>query len=503
MNDKFEKLKTLLAEVRDVERALAVLWWDRQTQMPPGGAEDRSNQIATISKIHHAKFTSDEIGRLLADLSSEMADMDPDSDEARIIQVTKSDYDRECKLPEKLVEEVSRASTAGLEAWHHAKAEKNFSKFAPFLQRNAGLTREVASAYGYEDRPYDAFLDIAEPGITTTQLETLFSELKDAIIPMVKEIAAKQDAVDDSFLHRQFNEAEQLKVSLEIAERYGYDLNRGRLDKTAHPFATSFGLGDVRITTRVYPNFLNACLFATLHESGHAMYEQGISPALAATPLGQGASGGLHESQSRLWENLVGRSRPFQNYLFPRLQDTFPKQLGNVDIEAFYRAINKVHPSLIRVEADEVTYNLHIMLRFELENEMLEDRVDISKMDQIWHERMERYLGVVPEDDSVGVLQDIHWSSAGIYIFPSYALGNIIGAQLFKQAHKDMPNLNDQISRGEFADLLGWLRTNLYQHGRKFTPNELLERITGKPVGTSAWIDYARGKFTELYGLGK
>lgn len=501
MNEKYERLKTLLAEVRDIERALAVLWWDRQTHMPPGGGEERSNQVATISKIHHAKFTSDEIGKLLHELSSQTTDMDPDSDEARIIKVTKHDYEMECKLPEKLVEETSRASSAGLEAWHKAKAAKSFSMFAPFLQRNAELTREVAAAYGYEDRPYDAFLNIAEPGITTAQLETIFSELREAIVPMVRDIASKQEAVDDSCLHQQFEEEKQLQVSLSIAEKYGYDLNRGRLDKTAHPFATSFGLGDVRITTRVYPNFLNACLFATLHESGHAMYEQGISPTLSRTPLGHGASGGMHESQSRLWENLVGRSRPFQDYLFPRLQETFPQQLGSVDIETFYRAINKVHPSLIRVEADEVTYNLHIMLRFELETEMLEDRVDISKMDQVWHERMERYLGIVPEDDSVGVLQDIHWSAAGFYAFPSYTLGNIIGAQLFKQAHINLPNLNEQISKGEFADLFNWLNTNLYQHGRKFTPNELSQRITGEPVGTSAWIEYARGKFTELYGL--
>ncbi|HUP27695.1 MAG TPA: carboxypeptidase M32 [Chloroflexia bacterium] len=501
MNDKYERLMTLLAEVRDIERALALLWWDRQALMPPGGAEERSNQIATISKIYHTKFTSDEIGRLLNDLSSEMADLDPDSDEARIIKVTRHDFDMECKLPERLVEETARASSAGLEAWQKARAAKSFAMFAPYLQRNAELTREAANAYGYEDRPYDAFLGIVEPGITTAQLETIFSELKEAIVPMVREVAARQDKTDDSCLHQPFDEHKQMDISLKIAQQYGYDLNRGRLDKSPHPFATSFGVGDVRITTRVYPNFLNACLFATLHESGHAMYEQGISPALSRTPLGQGASGGVHESQSRLWENLVGRSRPFQNYLFPRLQETFPEQLGNVDIEAFYRAVNKVHPSLIRVEADEVTYNLHILLRFELENEMLEDRVDISKMDQIWRERIERYLGIVPEDDAVGVLQDIHWSSAGMYIFPSYTLGNVIGAQLFKQARKDMPDLNEQISRGEFADLLGWLRTNVYQHGRKFTPNELVQRITGQPVGTAAWIEYARGKFSELYGL--
>lgn len=501
MSEKFDKLKTTLSELSDIGRAIAVLYWDRETHMPPGGAEERANQLATLTKILHAKFTSDEVGRLLHDLSSEQAGMDPDSDEVRIVQVTQRDYDAECKLPEKLVEEVSRASSDGLTSWHHAKMASDFAMFAPSLKRNAEATREVAQALGYEDRPYDAFLNLYEPGITTVQLEGIFSDLKEAIVPLVHQISDKQDMVDDSCLHQYFDPDEQMRFSLQIAEAFGYDTKRGRLDTTAHPFATSFGTGDVRITTRVYPNFLSACLFAVMHESGHAMYEQGISPSLNGTPLSQGTSGGLHESQSRLWENLVGRSRPMQDYLFPRLQKTFPSQLGEMNIETFYRAINKVHPSLIRVEADEVTYNLHILLRFELENEMLEDRVDIMKLDEIWNERIEQYLGITPPDAAQGVLQDIHWSSAGAYIFPSYTLGNIIGAQLFRQAHKEMPDLDDQISRGEFANLLRWLQTNIYQYGRKFTPGELVERITGEPVGTSAWVDYVRNKFSAIYSL--
>jgi carboxypeptidase Taq len=359
----------------------------------------------------------------------------------------------------------------------------------------------VAAAYGYADRPYDAYVDGFEPGMTTTQLEGIFSELKTAIVPLVREIAARQDAVDDSCLYGQFDPETQKRFGLEIAQRYGYDVTRGGLALTAHPFCMPMGPGDVRITTRIRTDVLDEALLSTLHESGHAMYEQGISTALAGTPLYGGASAGVHESQSRLWENLIGRSRPFQDYLFPRLQETFPAQLGSVDIETFYRAINKVQPSLIRTAADEVTYNLHIMLRFELENEMLENRVDIGKLDEIWNDRMEQYLGVRPSNDAEGVLQDIHWAEAAGYLFPGYTLGNLIGAQIFRQARKDLPNLDEQTSRGEFRDLLGWLQASIYQHGRKFTSNELMQRVTGEPVGTDAWVQYAQGKFSAIYGL--
>ena len=501
MTKKYEQLKTVLAEVTSLEYAVRLLSWDRETYMPPGGAASRGDQLALLTNLYHNRLTSDELGRLLDDAAAEMAGADPDSDEARIVSVTRRDYELERKLSEKLVEEVTRASSEGLMAWHAAKEAKDFLMFAPYLKRNAELSREVAAAYGYDDRPYDAFVNIFEPGMTTTQIETLFTELKAALVPLVRDISARQETVDDSCLHQNYDVDTQLRFGLEIAQRYGYDLQRGGISKSAHPFCMPMGSSDVRITTRISPDLLDEGLLSTLHESGHAMYEQGISPSLAGTPLCQGTSAGVHESQSRLWENLVGRSRPFQNYLFPRLQQTYPQQLGSVDIETFYRAINKVKPSLIRTAADEVTYGLHIMLRFELENEMLEDRVDISHLNDVWSDRMEQYLGLRPSNDAEGVLQDIHWSGAGMYSFPGYALGNLIGAQIFEQAHKELPNLNDQISRGEFTVLLEWLKTHIYRHGRKFNANELMERITGQPVGTRAWVNYAQTKFSAIYGL--
>jgi carboxypeptidase Taq len=499
--EKYTQLRAKLAEITSLENTVRLLSWDRETYMPPGGAAGRSDQLALLNGLHHDRLTSDDLGSLLEDLSAGMDGVNPDGDEARIVKVMKRDFDRERRLPKELVEEVSRAGSDGLTAWHKAREAKDFSLFAPSLARNAALNRQLADAYGYADRPYDAFVDGFEPGMTTAQLDTIFSELKAAIVPLVREIARRQDMVDDSCLSGDFDSDTQQRFGLEIAERYGYDVERGGLALTAHPFCMPMGPGDVRITTRVAPDRLDECLLSTLHESGHGMYEQGISAALASTPVGHGASAGVHESQSRLWENLVGRSRPFQDYLFPRLQQTFPDQLGSVDIETFYRAINKVQPSLIRTAADEVTYNLHIMLRFELENEMLEDRVDINNLDKIWNERMQQYLGVIPQNDAEGVLQDIHWSIAGNYGFPGYTLGNLIGAQVFRAARKTLPDLDGQISRGEFAGLLAWLQTNIYQHGRKFTSNELMQRITGEPVGTQAWIDYVQGKFSAIYGL--
>ena len=499
--EKLTKLKGLLAEANYMDRAVRVLAWDRETYLPEGGAESRANQLATLARMLHAASTSDEIGRLLEDLTSEESDLDPDSDEARLLLVEKRDYEMARKLPAELVEEVSRAGSEGLVAWHHAKEAKDYSLFVDALKRNAEVNRRVADAYGYADRPYDAFVQIFESGMTTAQLDTIFSELKEAIVPLVREIASRKDAVDDSCLKQYYDEEKQLRFGLEIAERFGYDLKRGRLDQSAHPFTMPVAVGDVRITTRILPNQLDDGLLSTLHEAGHAMYEQGVDPAFEGTPLSGGTSAGVHESQSRLWENLVGRSRPFQDFLFPRLQSTFPDQLGKLDVEAFYRAINKVQPSLVRTAADEVTYNLHIMLRYELENEMLEDKVDIGKLDTIWKERMEQYLGVVPQDDAEGVLQDIHWSTPGEYVFPGYTLGNMIGAQLFRRIRAEIPDLDGQMASGEFGQLLEWLRSNVYHHGRKFTSNELMQRITGEPVGTAAWIAYARDKFSAIYGI--
>jgi carboxypeptidase Taq len=502
MSEKLGRLKSMLDEVADFDRVLALLSWDREALMPPGGNAARAGQMGLLARLQHERATSSEMGQLLEDLSGPESNLNPESHEGRLVKVAKRDYDQRCKLPESLVIEITDATSAAIPAWRSAREASDFQMFKPFLERNVELNRARAEALGYEGRMYDPLLDLNEPELTTAQLEEIFGELRQAIVPLVRDIAAKGDVIDDSCLRQHYDPDTQMRFSLEVAKQLGYDTTKGRLDLSPHPFCTCFGFGDVRITTRVWPDFLNACLYSVMHEAGHAMYEQGASPDLFGVSAFNGASAGVHESQSRLWENLVGRSRAFQHYLFPRLQETYPSQLGSVTEEGFYRAINKVQPSFIRVEADEVTYNLHIMVRFELENALLERRLEVADLEDAWNEKFNEYLGITPPNAAEGVLQDIHWAGANSFgTFPSYTLGNIIGAQLFAQAHKEMPDLDDQLSRGECSNLLHWLQEKVYRHGRKYTPNELTQRITGQPVGTGAWIEYARGKYGALYGL--
>jgi carboxypeptidase Taq len=335
----------------------------------------------------------------------------------------------------------------------------------------------------------------------TGQVAAIFDNLKKELVPLARAISERADTVDDSVLHKSYDEQKQLDFGLEIIRDFGFDFTRGRQDKSVHPFTTSFSTGDVRLTTRVDSNYLPTALFGTLHECGHGLYEQGISPALERTSLDDGASLGIHESQSRLWENLVGRSRGFWLHHFPRLQATFPDQLAGVDVEAFYRAVNHVEPSLIRVEADEVTYNLHIMLRFELENEMLEGKVKLADLPEAWNAKIKTYLGLTPPNDVLGVLQDIHWSGGMLGYFPTYSLGNLISVQLFDKAQADIPSLHDQIAAGQFDELLGWLRQNVHQHGRKYTPAELVKRVTGDDLTAANYITYIKTKFSDIYGL--
>jgi carboxypeptidase Taq len=501
MQEKMAQLREILGEVSDLGRAAAVLSWDQETYMPRGGVRARAEQLATLRRLAHIRFTAPDTGALLDDLAEATASDDPASDDASLIRVTKRDYDRSCKLTPALVAQISRAAAMARPAWIEARAKSDFALFAPHLESNIELNRQVADALGYEEHPYDALLERSEPGMTAAQLRALFADLRATIVPLARAVAEKSAAVDDACLHREYDEQAQLDFGLRVVQQYGYDMERGREDLTAHPFCTSFSPTDVRITTRVNRTFLPMALFGTMHESGHGMYEQGVNPALDRTPLCRGASPGVHESQSRLWENLVGRSRPFWEHWFPKLQATFPEQLRGVEVDTFHRAVNKVTPSLIRVEADEVTYNLHILVRFELELAMLEGKLKVADLPAAWNARTQEYLGITPPNDTLGVLQDIHWSGVSFAGFPGYTLGNVIGAQLFAQARKDLPDLDSQIAAGEFGPLHEWLRVNLYQHGRKFTPNELLERITGEPLTTGPWIAYVRQKFGDLYGV--
>jgi len=501
MSESLERLKTILAEVTDLNRAAALLEWDQETYMPPGGVTPRSEQMSTLMRLSHVRFTSDEVGRLLSTLEDETSGQPFDSYEASLVRVTRRDYDKDRKLPAELISEIVRAGSAAQPVWQKARREANFKLFAPVLEKNVELNRRLADALGYEDRPYDALIDRYEPGMTTDELESIFAELKKAIVPLVADIARHADAVDDSVLFRGFEPAVQVKYALDLVTKLGYDLQRGRQDISTHPFSTSFGPGDVRITTRVSRGFFNECLFGSIHESGHAMYNQGIGDDLDRTPLWDGASPGVHESQSRLWENLVGRSRPFWKHFFPSLRSAFPEPLKGVDDEAFFKAVNRSYPSLIRVEADEVTYNMHVLLRFELENELLEGKLKVNDLPEAWNHRVSAYLGINVPNDREGVLQDIHWSSVSFGIFPGYTLGNMIGAQLMEKVRADIRDLDAQFEAGQFAPLLGWLHRNVHRHGRKFTPNELLERATGKPLTAAPWIAYVRQKFGALYGI--
>jgi carboxypeptidase Taq len=496
-----QELKTRLAEISDLRHVSALIDWDQQTYMPPGGSAARAEQSSTLQKLIHETFIADETGRLLDAAASEVASFDPDSDEARLVTVTRRDYAKARRVPAELVAELARVAAQATDVWAQARAQSNWQPFSPYLQKIVELNRRMADALGYTDRMYDALLDQYEPDMKTAEVAAVFAALKPELITLVKDISAKADAVSAEVLHREYDEQKQWDFGLEIIKRFGFDFDRGRQDRSVHPFTTSFSIDDVRITTRVDRNFLSPALFGTLHETGHALYEQGLSQTLERTPLADGASLGMHESQSRLWENLVGRSRPFWRFFFPKLKEVFPAQLADQDVESFYRAANQVSPSFIRVEADEVTYGLHIMLRFEIENDMLEGRLKIDEVPEAWNAKLQESLGITPPTTKDGALQDIHWSFGSIGYFPTYQLGNLISLQLWDKINADIPDLSDQIERGEFAELLRWLRVNLHQHGRKFTSNELLQRLTGGGLNPAPYLNYLKTKYREIYGL--
>jgi len=499
MKEKLEELKKRFAVVNDLQRAAAVLGWDQQTYMPPRGASARAEQLATLQKLAHEHFIADENGALLNDLAASAAQLPYDSDDTSLIRVTKRDYDQAKRVPPALVEEMARVASLAFEAWHQARAESNFKLFQPHLEKNVALRIQLANYLGYTDRIYDALLDQYEPQMTTAQVEAIFAPLKKEIVALVRKIAHKADAVDAAVLHREYAEQTQWDFGVQVIKRIGFDFERARQDKSAHPFTTSFALDDVRITTRLSKNFLPSALFGTIHETGHALYDLGGRAELDRTPLAGGASLGAHESQSRLWENVVGRSRGFWQFWFPRLRETFPAQLADQTAESFYRAVNKIAPSFIRVEADEVTYGLHIMLRFEMENALVEGRLQVADVPEAWNAKMKEYLGIVPPDDARGCLQDVHWSYGDLGYFATYLLGSMFAVQLYDKATRDVPAIPEQIARGEFGALLGWLRQNVHTHGRKFTLDELARRVTGEPLQSRSYVAYLKKKFGEIY----
>jgi carboxypeptidase Taq len=494
------RLREALGEIADLERAVEVLHWDQETNMPPGGVADRANQTATLSRLAHERFTGDGVGRLLEAAEAEVAGLPYESDEASLVRVTRRERDRETRVPAELVAEMAHAAAHALPVWRQARAASDWASFTPAMERTVQLFERKTEALGYRERPFDALIEAGEPGLTTNRVEALFAEIREAIAPLVADIAAHADRVDGSLLDRPCDERRQLAFSLDTIVRLGYDLERGRQDLSTHPFCTAFGPGDVRVTTRTGATLGESCLYSSIHEAGHALYDQGVPRALDRTPLWGGASSGVHESQSRLWENLVGRSRPFAEWLAPRLRAEFPDSLGDLEPEPFWRAINRVRPSYIRVDADEVTYNLHIVLRFQLENELLEGRLRVKDVPEAWAALLRDLLGLERPVDRLGPLQDIHWTDS-LGDFVGYTLGNLIGAQLMEAARRDLPDLDAAIAAGEFAPLLAWMRDRVHRHGRKLTPDELVERATGSPISAGPWIAYVREKFAGLYGL--
>lgn len=500
MQEKLKRLKEILGVVADLNGAAALLGWDQQTNMPPGGVVNRGNQLSTLSSLSHSKFVSDEMGELLEELKPYGETLDPENDDACLIEVTDREYQKSVKVPSEYVAEWSKITTIAHGAWEEARANDDFSHFQPHLEKIVEMRRQYADFFQPYEHVYDPLLDDFEPGMTTAEVQEIFTSLRPKQVELIQAISEKPQ-VDDSFLHLNYDEKGQWEFGEAAITKYGYDWNRGRQDKAAHPFTTHFGLGDVRITTRVDENFLNTALFGTLHEAGHAIYEQGVAQELDRTPLGSGASLAVHESQSRMYENLLGRSYDFWVHFYPTLQEKFTTQLGNVDLDTFYKGINKVEPSLIRVESDEATYNLHIMLRLELEIALMEGELAVSDLPEAWNARMRDYLGVTPPNDADGVLQDVHWSAGILGYFPTYALGNLISNQLWEKINQDIPGLSGQIQAGNFGELLAWLRENVHRHGAKYKPQYLVKKIVGTTISPEPYLKYLNEKFGAIYGL--
>jgi carboxypeptidase Taq len=501
VNNDVQELRQRLASLEDLRYSAQLLGWDQQTMMPPRGGPVRAESLATLERITHDMFVSAETGRLLDAAAGELNGSSADSDEACLVRVTRRRWEKARRVPTELAADLARSASIGQEAWVQARMHSDWGQFAPFLTRNLELARRYVDCFDTFDCPYDALLDDFEPGMKTVEVAALFSELKRELVPVIAMLRAHQDDVDDSCLHGTFAIDKQRALVDEVVALMGFNRESWRIDDAVHPFAAGFGSGDVRITTRWDQSFFASGLYGAMHECGHGLYEAGIADSLQRTPVGHGESLGLHESQSRLWENMVGRGRPFSRVLAPRLAAVFGDSLSALDPDVLYRAVNKIKPSYIRVEADEATYGLHIVLRFELEQELIEGRLAVGDLPEAWNERFKEYLGLEVMNDSDGVLQDVHWSAGLMGYFPTYALGNLIAGQLWERAHGAMPDLDQQIAAGELLPLREWLREHVHRHGAKYPTGELLQRVVGGPISVAPFVSYLKDKLGDVYGV--
>lgn len=501
-DELYSELVRLLREAALLSSCGSVLSWDEQTYMPKKGSAHRAEQLGLLAGLSHERATAPRIGELLSELERHSDLGEPDSDQVVNVREARRAYDRKTKLPRRLVEELSRTTTLSQQAWIQAREDDSFESFFPWLEKIVNLKREEAQVVGYGNGvPYDALLDDYEPGMTAAEIERVFSPLRDELVKLVSSIQHSSQRPNIEILTRHFPKTPQIVISEAAAKAIGFDFEAGRIDESAHPFCSEFGPGDCRLTTRYSDHHFNSAFFGVLHESGHGIYEQGLTAENFGLGVGQPASLGIHESQSRLWENFVGRSRSFWNYLYSTVKTAFPKALGDVSIEDFYFAINDVRPSLIRVEADEVTYNLHIMLRFEIEQSLISGALKPVDVPAAWNEKVMKYLGLSVPTDSNGCLQDIHWSAGLMGYFPTYALGNMYAAQFFAAAGRELGDLNQQFSQGQFKPLKQWLNEKIHRHGRRYPAKRLVEVVTGQSLSYQPLISHLRAKYSELYGF--
>ena len=494
MESALQELKQRLAEVTDLERALSVLGWDMSVWMPPGGVEARGHQLAAVETLAHERFVDERVGELLTELEPYAESLPHDADDACLIRVARRDWDKARRIPTSLKAEFARVGAESYEVWVRAREASDFPLFQPLLERMLDLRLQLIECFAPYDDPYDVALDDYEPGMKTTEVEAVLDVLEPALVSFVAEHATDDE---DPFMSGPFDVEAQKRISLDVIQRFGASLDEFRLDTTIHPFATKSGQQDIRLTTRYSESDLHS-LFSAMHEVGHGLYEHGISPSLDRTPLCDGVSSTLHESQSRLWENLVGRSLPFWHWLYPTMQEAFPKALGAVPVADFHRAVNRVSRSFIRVDSDETTYGLHIILRFGLERRLLSGELAVRDLPDAWNTRFEELMGIPVPDDRSGVLQDVHWSDGSFGYFPTYQLGNVVAVQIWEKVAEAIPDLEEQIGRGEFSELHTWLLEHLYTLGRKFTPAETLQRVAGGPIDPQPYLRYLRAKAAGL-----
>ncbi|MBA3016659.1 MAG: carboxypeptidase M32 [Proteobacteria bacterium] len=500
-NPLFHELKKHLSEIKSIEAVMMLLVWDQQVYLPNGGAVARSRQLAVQAQLAHEKLTAPIIGKLLDDLQSYQINLPYDSDEAGLLRVTRRLYEKAVKVPPAFKARLSAHLSKSYQVWTLARPANDFAAVQPYLEKTLSLSREYAHFFPDYALIADPLIDFKDTGMTVAAIRPFFAELRRQLVPMIKDIR-EQPLPDNSCLYRTFPTAAQLSFVREVIKNIGFDFERGRQDLSPHPFESLISIGDVRMTTRVQENDLSQTFLDTLHEMGHALYDQGLYPDFEGTPLADSASASVTESQARLWENVIGRSRYFWNYYYPKLQAIFQEQLNSTSLETFYRAINKVQPSLIRIDADEMSYDLHVILRFDFELQLLEGTLAVRDLPEAYRERFKADFGITPPDNRDGVLQDVHWFDGVIGgQFQSYTIGNILSVQFYEAALREHPEILDEIAHGEFSALHNWLKEHIYRHGRKYTTMELIQRVTGKSLTIEPYIRYLRTKYGELYNL--